>query len=300
VASSFPLASCFLPHLPDATRRQFQDNEEVERALGRWLTEARAAWPDVELLPEIFLPFAAERVARTGVTDLAALHASDVYIVCACAAGDERAIVALEARYFPVVDAAIRRMRIAVSIDELRQELRIRLLVATDGSRPRIDQYNGKGDLQSWLRVSATRAALRLARRRRPEAHGDADRLSRLAAGDIEPELRHAHARVQPIFRDAFAQALAALSDRQRTLLSHHYVDELSSESIGAIYGVHRATAQRWVAQARDELQSALRERVALKLGSDVVDVDSVLRYVKSHLEITLSRLLADAAKAEE
>jgi RNA polymerase sigma-70 factor (ECF subfamily) len=289
------LAACFSTHLPGAARRQFGDDEKVEPTLESWLTQGRAAWPEVELPPETFLPFVAERVLRAGVTDLAALHASDLYIACACSAGDERAIAALEARYFPAVDAAIRRMHIAVSTEEVRQELRIRLLVAADGATPRIDQYNGRGDLQSWLRVSATRAALRLARRRGPEAHSDAERLSDLAARDIEPELRHTHAKVQPIFREAFAAALAALSDRQRTLLSHHYVDELSSERIGAIYGVHRATAQRWVAQAREDLVTGLRERIAQALGSDIDDADSVLRYIKSHLKITLSRLLAVA-----
>jgi RNA polymerase sigma-70 factor (ECF subfamily) len=300
VASSFPLAALFLPHLPAGARpAPAGDEAALETVLAGWLAAARAAWPEVALAPERFLPYAAVRVGRAAIADLAAVHASDLYVACACADGDVRAIVALEARHFGTLDAAVRRMRLPVSPEEVRQELRIHLFVAGDGATPRIDQYNGKGDLVAWLRVSATRAALRLQRRRLSDGDSDNDRLTRLAARDVEPELMHVRATMTPIFGSAFAAALASLTARQRTLLQHHYVDELSTDRIGAIYGVHRATAARWVVQARAELLTALRQRIAASLDSDVDDVDSLLRYVKSHLEITLSRLLGSGAADE-
>jgi RNA polymerase sigma-70 factor (ECF subfamily) len=295
VSGITPLASLFVSQLPDPLHSP-PDADALEATLRRALDDARAAWPAVALPPEEFVRQLAARVARGGLADLATLQAADLYIACACAAGVPGALPALEARYFGILDVALRRMRLEVAPDDVKQELRLRLFVSDGGATPRIDQYNGKGDLASWLRVSATRVALRLARRRRPDAPTDAERLSELAVRDVEPELRHLRATLRPIVREAFAAALAALDERQRTLLSHHYVDALPTDRIGAIYGVHRATAARWVVQARAALLGGLRERVAHRLDSDVDEVDSLLRYVKSHLDLTLSRLLPRGA----
>ena len=63
-------------------------------------------------------------------------------------------------------------------VDDTRQALREKLLVAAPGARPRIGEYAGRGPLQAWVRVAAVRAALDILR-----AAGARD-----GGGDVEPD----------------------------------------------------------------------------------------------------------------
>lgn len=62
-------------------------------------------------------------------------------------------------------------------------------------------------------------------------------------------------------FQLAFRDAVNALTSRERNLLRYHYLSDLSIDQIGTLYHVHRATAARWVAQARERLISDTRKR---------------------------------------
>src|SRR5688572_31992928 len=75
--------------------------------------------------------------------------------------------------------AARRVDRNAAFVDEVRQALRIRLLVGEAG-RVRIDDYMGRGPLRAWLGVAALRIALNLKRAARPPS---ADLLGELVEG---------------------------------------------------------------------------------------------------------------------
>jgi RNA polymerase sigma-70 factor (ECF subfamily) len=48
----------------------------------------------------------------------------------------------------------------------------------------------------------------------------------------------------------------------------------------------------RWVAAARDALVQHLRDEVAARLAIPVEDVDSVIRVVRSRIDISLERIL--------
>ena len=63
----------------------------------------RAAWPTVELAPEAFAAYLAEREPTPA-------RAADLYIACACARGDEEAIGRFEATYFEDVRAIVQRL----------------------------------------------------------------------------------------------------------------------------------------------------------------------------------------------
>ena len=49
--------------------------------------------------------------ADAGEAELRDLRGADVYVACACAGGDEQAMVAFERRYFSEVDVAAARLR---------------------------------------------------------------------------------------------------------------------------------------------------------------------------------------------
>jgi RNA polymerase sigma-70 factor len=120
------------------------------------------------------------------------------------------------------------------------------------------------------------------------------DRQDRDVAGDslVEEEPRPA-----PVLGDegeaALEAASARLPARQRTILRLHYVDGLTVDQIGAIYGFHRATAARRIADARDDLLEATREELRGKLRISDSDFDSLVRLVRSQIEISLPSFLA-------
>ncbi len=101
-------------------------------------------------------------------TELAALHAGDLYLACACAHGVSEAIEVLEREFF----TRIREFAAGVDssrefVKELTQQLRARVLV---GTPPRIATYSGRGSLGGWIRVSPVRLARDISRVERDAA----------------------------------------------------------------------------------------------------------------------------------
>src|SRR5688500_12359726 len=92
-------ASSFLAALDPALRPAF-DVPALRAALSDFLQQARAADPAWSIDDVTFVEHVA-RVLEDGA-DLAALErlrAADLYLACACAAGDERALAGFEAEY---------------------------------------------------------------------------------------------------------------------------------------------------------------------------------------------------------
>jgi DNA-directed RNA polymerase specialized sigma24 family protein len=78
-------------------------------------------------------------------------------------------IAALDAHYLAGLDPALRRLDLpAPVIDDVKQDVRQRLLVADGARPPRIADFTGAGNLRGWLRVVAINAARQLLRRAAP------------------------------------------------------------------------------------------------------------------------------------
>jgi RNA polymerase sigma-70 factor (ECF subfamily) len=112
------------------------------------------------------------------------------------------------------------------------------------------------------------------------------------SAGD-DPELTYLKAVYRTAFREAFAAAIGSLEARDKSLLRQHLVDGLTIDELAPIYGVHRATAARWVASARELLLQRVRREFAERARVSDRELRSVLRLVESRLDLTLQRLLA-------
>jgi RNA polymerase sigma-70 factor (ECF subfamily) len=266
---------------------------ELESALESRLAEARATWPEVQVDPSAFVRFVA---ARTFDGGLEGLKTADLYVTCACTDGDSRAMLAIEARYFPPIDAALARMRLApAAIDDVKQGLRRLLFVGDEVAPPRIAEYTGRGELRGWLRVTAVRAALKLVKKDKRETLVDeiADDMMRHAAtAQADPELLYVKEVYRAQFRTAFQAALESLSDRDKNLLRQHVVDDLSIDELGALYQVHRATAARWLTSARESLLTRTRTEFMQNARISRDECDSILRMVQSQLDVTIRRRL--------
>jgi RNA polymerase sigma-70 factor (ECF subfamily) len=90
--------------------------------------------------------------------------------------------------------------------------------------------------------------------------------------------------------------ALARLDARSRALLRYQLIDGWSIDQVGKLYGVHRATAARWLADARQVLGDAIRSELATRLQISTHEVDSIVRLVQSRVDMSLDRLLVPEA----
>jgi RNA polymerase sigma-70 factor (ECF subfamily) len=223
-------------------------------------------------------------------------HEAERELAVRCAAGDPEALAELERTYFPGIRRALAKMGLSrESIDEVMQALRADMFVvrsAHPAHPPRIAEYEGRGSLAAWLRVSATRLATKLVRPRNDVAADEDALLAARAPGD-DPELSFIKEASRSAFKAAFQKALDALDDRGRALLKMHLIDGLGIDAIAEVYDVHRATAARWLARAEEEILESTRKSLMLdgKIGRE--ECASILRLVRSQLGDTIRRRLA-------
>jgi RNA polymerase sigma-70 factor (ECF subfamily) len=248
----------------------------------------RRAWPGVHLPEDVFQAYVHARLGDGEVVE-ATLDA--LYLACACSRGDPVALKAFEAAYMTQVARAIAKLRLSPQdVADVVQSLRAQLLSGA-GHAGAITEYSGKGELAGWLRVAAVRAGLKKLRGRKPQVDAD-DALLALRSTDDDPELSYIKEVYRRAFREAFTAALGGLETREKNLLRQHFVDGLNVDELGRLYDVHRATAARWVGHARDHLLDATKKEFASRAGLSARECASVLRLVRSRIDLTLSRLL--------
>ena len=220
----------------------------------------------------------------------------DLAMARACAAGDAAAILAFERHALTAVPMYLARLRpTPAEVDEIRQHLRTHLLVATPDAPARIAQYTGDGDLRAWVRVAAVRALLDRRRRGGPPVDDDLDQV----AAALDPALVSLKASYRDHFRAAIRTAVAQLPERTRLVLRLG-LGGMPLAEIGALHGVHEATASRWAAAARVELGTLTRAALRERLGVPDDDVASALRLIESQLDASLSGALAATAAPSE
>jgi RNA polymerase sigma-70 factor (ECF subfamily) len=262
-------------------------------ALAAAIAEAVVAWPNVQLAAEQFAAHLVARLPgdRPPETGLRSLRLSDLYLACACMYRDANALVAFERDYLTVVDRALPRMGLdADAVNEVKQRMRYALLVS-DGGLPGIAKFSGRGDLRRWLRVLAVREAIGAWRTARQQVATEEDRLIDLVAAPGGPELEYFRRMYRCELEVALRDAIRTLSDRERTLIRQHFLDGLDIVELGRVYRVHRATAGRWLEDARVALLAATRAYMSERLGVTPADLDSILRLVLSRLELDLRPL---------
>jgi RNA polymerase sigma-70 factor (ECF subfamily) len=259
-------------------------------AAARIAAAGRAAWPGVALANDAIAAHLEARLRDDPDARADDLHDADLYLAIALGAGDAAALRAFEARLVPEIDRALRRLRLsAATLDEIKQQLRLELFA---GESAKIRDYAGRGELVAWLRVTATRKGWRFARRGAVETTLDEILLDHWPAATPDPKHQHLRATYVDELKRAIADAFAALELRQRNLLRQHVIDELTIDDLARLYRVHRATCARWLADARTELGKSTRKRLVATLGLPGDELDSLLRFLDSDIELSISRIL--------
>lgn len=271
---------------------------DLARKLEELWERGRRAFPEVHLEPTAFARHVATCIPRENAIAeaLRHVHGEGLYLACACLAQDPAAHQAFADRYLSRIPAYVGRMNLSPALqDEVRQQLAEKLLVSHEDKPPKLTEYGGRGELESWVRICAIRTALSLLRRdqRRRQVPWDEAPPPEDALGPVaDPELEIIKNRYREEFGQAFREALRLLAPRDRNLLRLHYLDRLGIGEIGTVHGVHRTTVARWLASAQQaafvETRRLLRERLQISSG----EFESLMGLVRSRLDVTLHSLM--------
>ena len=270
---------------------------DLERCLHEILDACRLVWPGLGVPEHAFVRHLAEHLPEDGDLDegLARMQCPDLYLACGCVAQDPAALAAFDGRILSQTVPVLQRMGLSASqIDEVVQILRAKLLVADErGRSPLMASYAGRGPLVGWVRTAARRTALSLRRNKDEQIGGTGgeDGLKRIPL-PADAELDYIKNRYQAEFKQAVEGAIATLGAEQLRVLRLHYHDGLSIDRIGALLGVHRATAARWIRAASDAVRDETRRLLHARLGLSAAELDSLAGLVQSQLHLSLGRLL--------
>jgi RNA polymerase sigma-70 factor (ECF subfamily) len=245
----------------------------------RW-DEARLAG-GYAITGEAFTAFVAAR------PDASVEHAADLALACACLAQDPAALAEFERRFLTRVDVYVGSLAKAVELDEIRQQLAIKLLV-----NGRLTSYSGHGPLEGWVRVAASRVAIEQSRKKRESALDDREELMNSLGKELDGELAELRDRYRTEFAAALHESLAALDDAHRAILRLHYLEGTTTEALAVLYRTSRRTIVRRIGEARGALFEKTIELATTRLGLPRDRYLTLLDLVRSQLDVSIRRLL--------
>ena len=252
----------------------------------------RASFAVLTVSLPAFTAFAREREATWGG---ARERAADLYLACACVTGCPGAAELFLERYGDRIATYLGRLGSNRDlVDEVRQTVLVRCLLGDAEQPPAIASYSGRGSLEGWVRATAVREALALERQRDRHVELTASATESPLEADVELSQMIGHYR-EPVVR-AFTAATTALPREHRTLLRLHYVYGLTTADLAQMFRVSRATLVRRISEARDSLLERLEGELFGAAGVPREDCKSVLRLVKSQIDLRLSSLLRETA----
>jgi len=296
------LVEAFVAGLPAPAAPRLARDEALSKRLRASVREVTRLWGDLGVSPERFAGFLASRCAAADSDPLVALehlHAADLYLACACCARSATAIAILERDHLQQLPRALARLSLSSTmVQETLQEVRGQLFVPSKAGRvSALERYLGRAPLDAWLRAVALRTAMRLLRARAKEVPVEESFLEDQLAGGRDAELTFLRTAYRPVFRSAFAAALAALETRQRNLLRQHYIDGVKVERLALMYGVHRVTLSRWLSAARGDMARAVERELMQSLGLRHSECASVVRLCMSRPELNFGSFITDASE---
>ncbi len=221
------------------------------------------------------------------------LRLADLYLAWCCCQGAPAALLRLWREHVP----ALRQAVTSVVKDEARaedvlQDVMAELLVGKGGRAPTLATYEGRSKLSRWLRSVGVRAALAVAHKRSANPQPlTPSAAALLPSPETDPELALLKARCGQQLERALQHGLKALGEQERLLLQQHWVDGLTIDQLARLYRIHRATAARRIASAREELLSFVRRRLREQLQLTGRELDSLIELAQSRIPLSVRDL---------
>jgi RNA polymerase sigma-70 factor (ECF subfamily) len=273
-----------------------EGHENLLSEVSAIVDEARATLPAIHVDRGRFVESVLAKIA--GAADPAAalrtLRVADLYLAFASASGDEQAVAEL-ARSVGALATDLRPKftHLPETWDDITQRFLRAMVVPSEERPPKILDYAGTGDLRAWLRVALSRFLLNVASREGRERPEDLPFFEALSDGSTSAEADYLRAACGAELRASLEVSAQALTARERALLRFAYADGKTVQEIGAVYGVHGATASRWVQKARERLATLVHDDLTQRLKLSNSEATSLLRGALSQFDLTLDRLLA-------
>lgn len=269
----------------------------LREALDTALSLGRSAWPGICLTNEDFVQWVASKLEQGAPGEALEpalsrlhLHAQELFLACACARRDAAAIAHFERCYMPeVVAVAARFDALPVAREDVLQRMREKLFLRDP---PSLAGYAGNGDLFAWVRAASLHLLINIVARESREQPTERAFLEAVVNTSADAEAAYLKEACRVEFEDAFRASIERLTSRERILLRYAFTDQLSVEDIGAIFRVHRATAARWVAKARERLVRGTRAELMNRLRVSEADAASIVRAALSRMGTTLLQRL--------
>jgi RNA polymerase sigma-70 factor (ECF subfamily) len=285
-----------IQRLAAASNLPIGSHAAADSAWTQFVARAKDAWPAVAFDDDQLVAFIGPRLAGADLPSaIAAAPAGDLALAAACAAQVPSAHAAFDAILTEVDAAGASTGSTKDLVVEVKQLLRVQLLVPKPDKPAGIEGYQGKGPLRGWVRITATRELIRHKKKQARETPIERSLEDAIGAGGGDPLLEQLKGEYRTEFANALREAIADLTAEDRTLLQQQIVEGLSIDELGAAYGVHRATAARWYNRARASLVSATHKRLAARLKVSVDEIDSVIRLVQSRLDASVIRYLKES-----
>jgi RNA polymerase sigma-70 factor, ECF subfamily len=269
---------------PPMSSPSVDDEAELDRHLAAEAGEATQRWPDVPWdRAGLRRAIAGRLEPGESVAVAASWQLAELNLALACLAGQPAALARFDRLLEEVAVPAIASRGLGrAEIDEVVQRSRVRLLVGGSEAGPGLALYSGRGRLAGFVRSAAVRAALNL---RRDQGRRDLHAMDVLLdAASHDPELRHMKEHYLEEFRRALSAAWDLLTAEEQLFVRHQLEDSLTIDDLARLYAIHRSTAARRLAAARDRLAVETRRRLRQDLGMSDGELDSVLRLIRSRL----------------
>lgn len=238
-----------------------------------------------------FEQFLASKLSDTPVEARAdwirAWRLPDLILVYCASNGLPAAISMIEALVQQHCSRGLRPGR--TDLDDVVQRVLVHLLVPDEGRSPRLLGYRGVAALSSFLRVLCTRMAVSMARKRQLNDSSLSSSYPDAALGD--PDIDVMRARFRAVFVVAFREALQRLSPKKKLLLKMNLQQGVPVAAMAVMHNVHRVTVSRWLAEAKEELFAATRERLRAAVPLSDTEFQSVARLMRSDIELSLSHV---------
>jgi RNA polymerase sigma-70 factor len=269
----------------------------VEALVDRMVDTAVAEWPDLGIERAAFRAHLVTVLGRDpeALDAASTVRVGDLYLAYGCCLGRPAAVKAFATRYLPRVRDYVRRFeRVVVSADEVRRELEDILLLGRNGSGPRLAAYRGRGPLEHFVAAAARNVARTLLRRDGRISMRYADDPDAEAAPPGRGSKDFVASRYKAVIRDAVRIALRSLDRRQRMIVRLHLSRGVTLTHIARMLQVHQSTVSRALEGALEHLHSEIRRQLREVHGLSDTEMKSIVRDVRSMVDLSLSRILQD------
>jgi RNA polymerase sigma-70 factor (ECF subfamily) len=264
-------------------------------------------FPTVQLSSEFFQARVEEILASSDMRlagNEAKIHYADLFLATACAAGDRVAWEYFADDYLPLLKGfAVKACGNPSEGEDLAQEITTKLLQ----EKNHLAGYNGRGSLANWLRVAVSHAAIDRFRRMNRLTSLDSfeeNEAEALCQHSGRPEdAENLDSRWGPIISQIAEDSLRALPARDRLLLSLYYLQSVPLREIGRQFGVHEATASRWLDRLRNEVRKEVERVLRKKHGLRSSETRSLWKWMAPGTlaeTITDGQLEADGTEREQ